>query len=291
AEIGAAAAASALLPVAGPAIAIGIVGGVLLSLSGAAVGGALENALESGLPKDELFVYEEALRRGYAIVVVTPTDADGHERAGAGGERARGRARERARVLGTREDPQLEPSGNPGSQDARRASDTLERLRAAGPVFEHEAPVHEVQHPVDQDRGDEDVVQVAQHGDEVRDQVEGRDEVEDGGGEHDLGGLRQHRVDGEAADRAHDVRQRAQERLHGSRLSATSSLTSFTASVSSAPFTLRPRSIIARQNGQPVPTRSTFASRASSTRIRFTRFSAFTSIHMWPPPPPQQRPR
>ena len=80
AEIGAAAAASALLPVAGPAIAIGIVGGVLLSLSGAAVGGALENALESGLPKDELFVYEEALRRGYAIVVVTPTDADGHER-------------------------------------------------------------------------------------------------------------------------------------------------------------------------------------------------------------------
>src|SRR5437667_3474568 len=81
AEIGAAAAASALLPVAGPAIAIGIVGGVLLSLSGAAVGGALENALESGLPKDELFVYEEALRRGYAIVVVTPTDADGHERA------------------------------------------------------------------------------------------------------------------------------------------------------------------------------------------------------------------
>ena len=41
---------------AGPAIAIGVVGAVLLSLGGAAVGGALENALTNGLPKDELFV-------------------------------------------------------------------------------------------------------------------------------------------------------------------------------------------------------------------------------------------
>jgi hypothetical protein len=81
AEIGAVAAASALLPVAGPAIAIGIVGAVLLSLGGAAVGGALENALANGVPKDELFVYEDALRRGYSIVVVMPADADEHERA------------------------------------------------------------------------------------------------------------------------------------------------------------------------------------------------------------------
>jgi len=81
AELGAAAAASALMPVAGPAIAIGIVGAVLLSLGGAAVGGALENALEDGLPKDELFVYEDALRRGYSIVVVSPADADERERA------------------------------------------------------------------------------------------------------------------------------------------------------------------------------------------------------------------
>jgi hypothetical protein len=81
AEIGAVAAATALLPVAGPAIAIGIVGAVLLSLGGAAVGGALENALANGVPKDELFVYEDALRRGYSIVVVMPADADEHERA------------------------------------------------------------------------------------------------------------------------------------------------------------------------------------------------------------------
>lgn len=80
AELGAVAAASALLPIAGPAIAIGIVGAVLLSLGGAAVGGALENALANGLPKDELFVYEDALRRGHSIVVVMPADADEHER-------------------------------------------------------------------------------------------------------------------------------------------------------------------------------------------------------------------
>lgn len=81
AEIGAAAAASALLPLTGPAIAIGIVGAVLPSLGGAIVGGALENSLANGLPRDELFVYEDALRRGYAIVVVTPADSEEHERA------------------------------------------------------------------------------------------------------------------------------------------------------------------------------------------------------------------
>ena len=81
AELGAAAAASALLPVAGPAIAVGIVGAVLLSLGGAAVGRALENSLANGLPKDELFVYEDALRRGYAIVVVMPADSEERDRA------------------------------------------------------------------------------------------------------------------------------------------------------------------------------------------------------------------
>ena len=75
AELGAVAAATALLPAAGPAIAIGLVGAVLLSLGGAAAGSALENALSNGLPKDEVFVYEDALRRGFSIVVVMTPDA------------------------------------------------------------------------------------------------------------------------------------------------------------------------------------------------------------------------
>jgi hypothetical protein len=75
AEIGAAAAAAALTPIAAPAVAIGLVGAVLLSLTGAAAGGALEHALANGVPKDELFVYEEALRRGKSIVVAMTSDA------------------------------------------------------------------------------------------------------------------------------------------------------------------------------------------------------------------------
>ena len=81
AELGAAAAASMLVPVAGPAIAVGLVGAALLTIGGAAVGGAMERTLANGLPKDELFLYEDALRRGHSIVVVTPSDTDEEKRA------------------------------------------------------------------------------------------------------------------------------------------------------------------------------------------------------------------
>ena len=81
AELGAAAAASALLPVAGPAIAVGLVGAVLLTIGGAAAGGAMERTLAEGLPKDELYLYEDALRRGHAIVVVTTADIGEQKRA------------------------------------------------------------------------------------------------------------------------------------------------------------------------------------------------------------------
>ena len=50
-------------------------------MSGAAVGGALEHALANGLPKDELFVYEDALRRGKSIVVAMTSDAGEQEQA------------------------------------------------------------------------------------------------------------------------------------------------------------------------------------------------------------------
>jgi len=81
AELGAAAAASMLVPVAGPAIAVGLVGAALLTIGGAAVGGAMERTLANGLPKDELFLYEDAIRRGHSIVVVTSSDTDEQKRA------------------------------------------------------------------------------------------------------------------------------------------------------------------------------------------------------------------
>jgi hypothetical protein len=63
------AAASLVVPGVGPVIASGIAAAALLGLGGAAVGGALETALSEGVPRDDLFLYEEALRRGKSLVI------------------------------------------------------------------------------------------------------------------------------------------------------------------------------------------------------------------------------
>jgi outer membrane lipoprotein SlyB len=76
--------ASAIIPGIGPVTAIGLAAIGLLGLTGGAVAGvvagnALENALSQGLPKDELFVYEDALRQGRTVLIVLtedPTQAD-----------------------------------------------------------------------------------------------------------------------------------------------------------------------------------------------------------------------
>ena len=69
-----AAAASLIVPGVGPVIAGGLLGAALLgaggTVTGVAAGAALEEALEEGLPRDELYVYEDALRRGKSVVVV-----------------------------------------------------------------------------------------------------------------------------------------------------------------------------------------------------------------------------
>lgn len=69
-----AAAASLFIPGVGPIIAMGILGGALLgaggAVGGAAVGGALEQGMADGLPRDEIFIYEDALRRGRTVVVI-----------------------------------------------------------------------------------------------------------------------------------------------------------------------------------------------------------------------------
>jgi hypothetical protein len=65
---------SAIIPGIGPVMGIGLAAAALLgvggAVAGAAVGGALENYLATGLPKDELFVYEDALRQGHAVLIV-----------------------------------------------------------------------------------------------------------------------------------------------------------------------------------------------------------------------------
>ena len=78
---------SLLVPGVVPVLGVGILAGTLLGAIGAvggrAVGGALENATSEGLPEDELFIYEDALRKGRTVVVVMAEDDDANAVRGA----------------------------------------------------------------------------------------------------------------------------------------------------------------------------------------------------------------
>ena len=68
------AAASLLVPGVGPVLAFGILGAALLmgaggAAAGALAGDALEKTMADGLPHDEVYVYEDALRRGRSVVI------------------------------------------------------------------------------------------------------------------------------------------------------------------------------------------------------------------------------
>ena len=64
---------SLLFPGVGSVIALGFITtaltGTIGAAAGAAVGGALENSLTEGLPRDELYFYEDALRQGQTILI------------------------------------------------------------------------------------------------------------------------------------------------------------------------------------------------------------------------------
>jgi hypothetical protein len=64
---------AAFLPGVGPIMAVGLLGAAVLAAAGASVGavagGKLENSMTEGLPEDELFVYEDALRKGRSVVI------------------------------------------------------------------------------------------------------------------------------------------------------------------------------------------------------------------------------
>lgn len=73
-----AAAASLFVPGVGPILAAGIAGAALLGLGGAATGALagdkIEDAMSEGVPQDELYVYEDALRRGRSVVIAFAED-------------------------------------------------------------------------------------------------------------------------------------------------------------------------------------------------------------------------
>jgi hypothetical protein len=75
----------AAIPGVGPVTALGYLGASILGLAGAGVGaaagGAVENATTEGLPEDEFFVYEDALRHGRSVVIALAEDDAGADSA------------------------------------------------------------------------------------------------------------------------------------------------------------------------------------------------------------------
>lgn len=67
-------AATALIPGVGPVLAFGLAGAALLGVGGAVGGAALGQAADDkatdGVPSDEIFFYEDALRQGRSVVIV-----------------------------------------------------------------------------------------------------------------------------------------------------------------------------------------------------------------------------
>jgi hypothetical protein len=78
------AAVTMLIPGIGPIIASGIIGALLFGAGGAAVGATLEESLVAGMPHDDLFVYEDALRRGRSVVIALVEEDELAERARGG---------------------------------------------------------------------------------------------------------------------------------------------------------------------------------------------------------------
>jgi hypothetical protein len=70
----------ALIPGVGPITAVGLLGAAIVGAAGAALGASVgdkaEKATVEGLPEDEIFVYEDALRQGKSVVIVLAENKD-----------------------------------------------------------------------------------------------------------------------------------------------------------------------------------------------------------------------
>jgi len=76
-------AATALIPGVGPVLGIGMAAAALFGIGGAAGGAAVGSAVElkttEGLPADEIFFYEDALRHGRSVVIAMARDEEDAE--------------------------------------------------------------------------------------------------------------------------------------------------------------------------------------------------------------------
>jgi hypothetical protein len=69
------------VPGVGPVLAFGVLGAALLGIGGAAVGDTFDTSLREGLPRDEVFLYEDALRQGRTVLVAVVEDETASEAA------------------------------------------------------------------------------------------------------------------------------------------------------------------------------------------------------------------
>ncbi|MGA2589567.1 MAG: hypothetical protein ABSH32_06610 [Bryobacteraceae bacterium] len=78
-------AATLLIPGVGPILAFGLAGAALLgavgTVGGAALGNAADDKNNEGVPSDEVFFYEDALRQGRSVVLVLAGDHSEEQRA------------------------------------------------------------------------------------------------------------------------------------------------------------------------------------------------------------------
>jgi hypothetical protein len=78
-------AATALIPGVGPVLAFGLLGAALFgaggAVGGAALGQAADDKATEGVPPDEIFFYEDALREGRSVVLVLAADHSEEQRA------------------------------------------------------------------------------------------------------------------------------------------------------------------------------------------------------------------
>jgi hypothetical protein len=77
--------ASLAIPGVGPVLAFGMVGAALVGIvgatAGAAVGDTIEEELGEGVPHEDIYLYEDALRHGHSILLVYTDDEDQTEKA------------------------------------------------------------------------------------------------------------------------------------------------------------------------------------------------------------------
>jgi hypothetical protein len=92
--------AALLVPGVGAVLAVGMAGGALLgALAGGTLGGVAERGLFSGLPADELFVYQDALRQGRTVLIAMAADSKQAEAGRAILDRAGAESVDRAREM------------------------------------------------------------------------------------------------------------------------------------------------------------------------------------------------